>query len=385
MDRHELRTLIDTRADALVSIFMPTEQAGPPVRQNPIRFKNLVEEAARQLQANGMRGADADVFLEGARRMVADIDYWEHQAQGLAVFVTPDGIRDFRLPIPFEERVHVGDRPLIKPLLPLLSADGAYYVLAFNQGQVKLYQASRFAIREMHAGELPKGLTEIIAETDFDDEVHFHPTGPSPTTSGTPSQKFHSLGESPEELHETQVEEFLHRLAAGVKEHFAGRSVPIVTVADERLSGRFREVFHYQGLVAEGIQENPHHLPASDLHEASYRLVRPLFEKAREEAMDRFRQFAGNRDQRAATEVPVIVAAAAEGRVDTVFVDANAALWGHRSDEDGSVSVHESAEPGDEDLLDRAAAETMAHGGIAYALTDDRVPGPHLVSAILRY
>ena len=50
-----------------------------------------------------------------------------------------------------------------------------------------------------------------------------------------------------------------------------------------------------------------------------------------------------------------------------------------------SVSIHESAEPVDEDLLDRAAAETIAHGGTAYALAEDAVPGPHLISAILRY
>ncbi|MBL27350.1 MAG: hypothetical protein CMM50_07355 [Rhodospirillaceae bacterium] len=385
MDRHELRTLIDIRADTLVSLFMPAEQAGPPVRQNPIRFKNLVEEAAKQLAAKGMRSLEIDAFLDGARRLVEDIPYWEHQSRGLAVFIDPEGIRDYRLPIPFEESVHVGDRPLIKPLLPLLAADGCYYVLAFNQGQVKLYRASRFAIHEMRTEELPSSLKEIVAETDFDDEVAFHPTGPSSSVSGTPSQKFHSLGEGPDELHEKQVEEFLQRVATGVNETFSGRSVPLVTVADERLSGRFRDVCRYAGLLPEGIHENPHRLPLSELHQATYRLVQPLFDRQRKEAVDRFRQLAGNRDQRAASDPATIVAAASEGRVDTVFAAENAALWGRISGDGDGVSVREKPEPGDEDLLDRAAAECIAHGGTAYALSQDAVPGPHVVSAILRY
>lgn len=49
ISREEIKTLIEEPKGNCVSIYMPTHPGGPEVRQDPIRFKNLVKEAETRL------------------------------------------------------------------------------------------------------------------------------------------------------------------------------------------------------------------------------------------------------------------------------------------------------------------------------------------------
>jgi len=386
LDKNDLRRLVETRGSNLVSIYLPTETAGPPVRQNAIRFKNLVDEATRQLEAGGLRAAEIDNILEPARRLQEDNSFWQYQAQGLAVFASADGFERHNLPLGFEETAVVNARYYVKPLLPLFAADGQYFVLAFNLDEVKLYAASRFAMRPLRTEELPKSFFEIVQETDYDDAVAFHPSGPPPANVGrAPEARFHSLGESPEDVRETEMIEFLKRLASSVEEYLSGRNVPLVLVAGDRLAGRFREFSHYKWLLPEGVAENPHHIRDEELHARTYSVIKPHFETARRKAMDQFGQYQGNRDARAASDPAAILRAARDGRVETLFVHLTDPLWGLFDAESDSIEIHEERQQGDEDLLDLAVAHTIATGGNAYALPADDVPGPHMIAAVPRY
>ena len=62
--------------------------------------------------------------------------------------------------------------------------------------------------------------------------------------------------------------------------------------------------------------------------------------------------------------------------------------WGKLETNGGDVKLHDAREPGDQDLLDLAAVETLAHAGKVYAVEPDRVPSPSAgsaVAAVFRY
>ena len=48
--------------------------------------------------------------------------------------------------------------------------------------------------------------------------------------------------------------------------------------------------------------------------------------------------------------------------------------WGTFDEDADEVTIHEDREPGDEDLLDRAALETMLNGGTVYAVKQEAMP-----------
>lgn len=71
-----------------VSIFMPTHTAGSQVRQDPIRFKNLLRDANRLLEP--LEGGEVDSIreeLESLRNLVGDVHFWEHQEAGMAAYL----------------------------------------------------------------------------------------------------------------------------------------------------------------------------------------------------------------------------------------------------------------------------------------------------------
>lgn len=58
----EIKTLVENTQSPCVSLYMPTQKAGPETRQNPIRFKNLIREAEERLTEMGMDDAKANDF-----------------------------------------------------------------------------------------------------------------------------------------------------------------------------------------------------------------------------------------------------------------------------------------------------------------------------------
>ena len=103
-------------------------------------MKNLAKDGLEQARAiaDKRQIAAMEELLEALRE---DDEFWKFQAHGLAVFVTPDSIRTYRLAHAVEEAAEVSDRFHLKPLVPALHPRAAY-VLAISQKSVHLYELS---------------------------------------------------------------------------------------------------------------------------------------------------------------------------------------------------------------------------------------------------
>src|SRR3954453_11354362 len=89
----DLKMLAGISAAATVSIYLPTPPAGREIRQDPIRLRTLLDQAAEKLIATDHRRSDAEALLEPARALVADENFWRHQDRGLAVLMAPGFFR----------------------------------------------------------------------------------------------------------------------------------------------------------------------------------------------------------------------------------------------------------------------------------------------------
>ena len=87
----------------------------------------------------------------------------------------------------------------------------------------------------------------------------------------------------------------------------------------------------------------------------------------------------------APSDITEALQAALDGRVETLFVPTGRQQWGTAGTQPDDVTVHPGHEPGDEDLLDRAAAATLLTSGTVYVVAPGDPPGPGPVAALLRY
>jgi hypothetical protein len=92
-------------------------------------------------------------LLNPAQERLQDDDFWQHQSDGLAFFLAREFAQSFCLAERFEELAVVEHRFHLKPLFPLISGDGVFYVLALSQNQVRLFHGSRCHISEVILGE----------------------------------------------------------------------------------------------------------------------------------------------------------------------------------------------------------------------------------------
>jgi hypothetical protein len=180
LTRNDLRALIERPERLSISIYMPAERMGKQVEQNPIRFKNLLGKTEERLAERGVRASEAQALLEPAKTLLRDSLFWQRQSDGLALFVSQDMLRYYRLPLDFEELAVVGDRFHVKPLLPLLSGDGRFYILALSQNTLRLLQGTRYSVSEIELEDVPTSLQHFLQWDDPEKRLQFHTTTQTP-------------------------------------------------------------------------------------------------------------------------------------------------------------------------------------------------------------
>ncbi len=380
--RDDLRELVAHRCERCVSIFLPTHRTGPDIQEDRIRFKNLVRQAERLLASRGARKPEISEIVGPALEMEGDGLFWQHQAEGLALFAAPDLMRVFRAPVALPEVVVVADSFHVKPLLSLLEED-RFYVLAISQNDVRLFRMTRHWSREVDLKGVPQSMEEALKYDSPQKQLQFH-TG-APSAGGARGAMFHGHGTSEEDAKD-DLRRFFLLVDEGLSDHLKEERAPLVLAAVDYLMPIYRQISSYSHLVEAGIAGNPEGNSADYLRTQAWPLVEPAFLKAREVAAGRFHALAGT--GRASGDLLTVLRAAHEGRVDTLFVAVGEQRWGKVDPASGEAAPHEEAQPGDEDLLNVAATQAMVHGGRVYAVAPAEVPSagaPAPLAAVFRY
>jgi hypothetical protein len=383
MDRINLdklkQTFLNSHSGWCVSLFMPTHRAGREMEQDPIRFKNLLRAVEDRLMAQGLRALEVQEILKAPRRLLADRSFWQRQSDGLAVFFSADTFHFFRLPLALKELVVVANRFHVKPLLPILASDGIFYILALSQKQVRLLEGTRHTVDEVNLEGVAQSLSEAFPDPSSDKQLQFH-TG-TPAGSGNRPAAFFGHDSSNET--KDRLLRWFRMIDRQLRDLLPEGHSPLVLAGVDSLWPIYREANTHPYLMEGGLAGNPDGLRPGALHAQAWALVEPVFNQARQEAAAKYRQLAGT--GQTTTDVKEAVSAAHQGRVDELFVAVGVQVWGHFEPEQDRVHLHEPPEPGDEDLLDLAAIQSLIKGGTVYAVLPEEVPDQAPLAAVLRY
>ncbi len=380
--RSDLATLLADTPPLAVSIFLPTHAHGREVRQDPIRLKNLSTQAHDALVAAGVRPLDADTLLAPALALIDDYPFWQHQDQGLALFLGGGAVHQYTVPIPLVEQVVVGSGFHIRPLLPILAADGAYRVLTITAGKVRLFDASRFALSEAETTGLPDNLTDDLGEPDYENPVQASPVA-RPHTGSINIGNAQVYGDSPAEWRKGRIVEFARRVATAIEQRTAVDPLPVVLVADAEIGGQFQKVSTLGPLLAGVIDGNPEAMDGEQLHDATYLVMQQRLDAGRTQAFQRVQALLGSGDPGATAITDEVVRAAYQGRIEIVLLHEEATAWGRYDEGNDQIINGDAVQAGD--LLEAVAVQTLRHGGVVHLLTEAQLPGPEKAAAILRY
>jgi hypothetical protein len=375
LSKEELRTLMQSSGNPAVSIYLPTHRTGD-IEQDPIRLKNLLREAEGQLVDYGLNASDVRGLLKPAQQLLPDSHFWQHQADGLAIFSSTEIFRYYQLPYSFQELAVVAERFHIKPLLPLFSEDGVFYILAVSHNQVRLLQCTRFHILEVTPEGVPSSIAEALRYDQPEKQHQFHTTGPGGSTIS------HGHGIS-KDYDKVSILRYFQQVDRGLHEVLKEEHAPLLIAAVDYLHPIYYEANTYHHLLDEGIKGNPDGLSEEALQEQAWAITQPYFERGRAEALEQYSEAITK--GLATNDIKRAVLAAYDGRVSTLFVATSTQQWGQFDPENRKIRLYEERRLGVEDLLDFAAVNTLTKGGTVYAVEAEQMPSETPVAALLRY
>jgi len=382
LSRDELKILVEKQSVTCgsVSLFMPTYRAGPEIRQNSLRLKNLLHKAEEHLVAAVPVPVQVRKFLTPIQQLLSDGLFWQHPSDGLAVFLSQDMFRYYHLPLNFEELVVVSDRFHIKPLLPLFSGDGRFFVLALSQNRVKLMQCTRYGTKEIDlAGIVPLNLAEALKYDGTERTLQYHTGAPG---KGKGSIIFHGQGLG--DVAKKNILHYFQQIDRGLhREILREENAPLVVAGVDYLHPIYKEANTYQHLFDRVVTGNPEGLTSEELHKRAWTLIQPYFDQTQAEAISEYRQLVGT--GHTSNNIEEIVPNSYMGRVELLFVALGLQKWGTFDSGSNTLRLHEKAEPCDEDLLDSAAAYTLIHRGVVYAVKLEKIPDGLPLAAVFRH
>jgi hypothetical protein len=353
---------------------MPTHKSGEESKQDPIRFKNLINEAAGRLEEKGMKEAEVSAFLKQAKELLDQPIFWSHTDNGLAVFIGEDGFEYFRLPYDLDSMVYVNDHFLITPLLPMMSLDGTFCVLSVSRQNAKLLRCTRSEVEDITPQNVSTSVEDYL-EVEPEKQLQFH--------SGVKGQSAMFYGHNAnEEDKMIVVEQFMREFEKGVTPIMNERNDPMVLVGLKENISLYKKVNNYRRVLEDAVLYNPDELQESELRDKGWDIIKKHFLKDMYRSLD---QFSEKVQERVSNNLSEIAESTVMGRTDTIFISKGEKKWGIYDEENHTVQYSSTPGSDDVELLNWLSINGFKNGSKVYILSKDEMPMHSMVAAQYRF
>ncbi|MFE9994833.1 baeRF3 domain-containing protein [Streptomyces avermitilis] len=138
-----------------VSVLTPTHRREPDNAQDPVRLRNMLADAKKQLEADPAitreRRTDVSAQLDLA---LAEVDL-AHAEDGLAIFAAPGEHQVWSLARSVPERVVLSDTFLTRNLVAAQAAERPFWVLSVSADRVTLWNGGAGRVAKERTGGFP--------------------------------------------------------------------------------------------------------------------------------------------------------------------------------------------------------------------------------------
>ena len=384
--KEDIKRLIEAEGYPCISIYIPTHKEWNNMSEDKIRFKNQLQKIEKTLCKDGVRQREIDELMGPAFELSGNKDFWNHQSKGLAVFISSGNFDTYVLPIDVKEHNYVAEKFYIKPLLPALSGDERYFLLALDLNGIGLFEGSKFALNKINLpDETPVTIKSAMRWDDAERSVQFF-TGTQNQASGQMrSAIFHGQGSGSldEAVYKEKILEFFRMTDKGVYKVIGNENVPLVLAGVEYLIPIYKKANSYPNVFEKGLDIDPETLSEEELREKSWNLISTYFNKDQEKAFIKYENLVGN--HKASDNLKEIVKAAHAKRIESLFINIDENKWGKFNPGRNEVKLSNNGHDGCRDLLDIAAAYTLLNSGKIYALHTEQMPVENPAAAVFRY
>ncbi len=352
----DLGRIAERSGDPCVTILMPTHRHGRETQQGHIRMKNLLKEAGEQLKSSEH---DTSI-LDSLSPLAMENDFWQHQGEGLAIFLSSDDCHLFRLNRPVEEKVFVGSSFFLQPLVREHNSGGIYFVLTLSWDEAKLFRADGQSLSLIETPALPAKFEDLVLPRDPEVSLQNTSHRSVGNTIGTSTAMFHGQGEGEGKI-AADRSHYLSLVGDEVAAATYNTGMPLVVVATNEVLGHFEAASKVH--VDAKVEGSPSEWTDDELRDHAHQAITAELKPDHKQFNERFGTALAQ--SQASDNLKEVLIAAKSGRVDALMV----CNHGEHCEE-----------------TNQAVIDTLRSGGEVYQCSSDAMPGKDAIAAaIFRY
>lgn len=361
MNRHDVQILQDARSYPSVTITMPTHRTSPDNRQDPIRLRNLITQAADRLRAE-CSARETESLETRLTELAREFDH-AYALDGLALFANREMARSYSLPFALKERVVVDESFATRDLVHALHRAQRYWTLVLSEKPTRLLEGSGDTLVEVSEAGFPM--------------IHEGPGGEAPLPGGT--------GINTSAYRDDHHRQFFRRVDAGLRTVLTDDALPVVLVGVDRYLAFFREVTGHEDAILTTVAGSHGRTSASALAKLVWPPVEEALAARRREVKSELARAVGA--GKVASTIGEAWRFAREGRGALLLVE-EGFHYPAVADPSGwllSPAVDASAPGVLDDAVDEVIEVTLSKQGQVVFLPDGELTDHQRIALILRY
>jgi hypothetical protein len=355
--RQDLQQLQSLTSVPALSILLPTHRTSPDNKQDPIRVKNLVDEAVTRLAAEFSQ-RELDPLFKQLDDLTSQIDY-PHTLDGLALYVSHDFGKLYNLPFSVPARVVIDQTFATRDLVYGMHRALRYWVVLLSQASTRLFAGTGETLEEVHDRNFPAQMT-----------------GPG----GTTALPFEADSSYLDDRHRR----FFQQVDSHLAEYIKHDPVPLVVGGVDRQISFFREVSAHAPLIAGTLTGNFDRATIPEITPDVWSIIQSVRETARADALQELEQAMGA--QRVVSTIEEVWRLAHEGRGKLLLFEKNYHVPAI-VEPNGNLKLVD--QPGGTEVMDDAVDEiieaVLAKGGSTAIVDDGALAAQQQIALILRY
>ncbi|MET9732036.1 chemotaxis protein [Streptomyces sp. NPDC006458] len=343
-----------------VSVLTPTHRREPENAQDPVRLRNVVAEAKRQLEADPAvtreRRNDVVTHLD---RALAEVDL-AHTEEGLVIFAAPGEHQVWSLAREVPERVVLSDTFLTRNLVSAQAAEQPFWALSVAADRVTLWNGGADRVVEERSGGFPL----VRPEENFDPE------------------RRERIGDNPSTFRDEDTRRFLRDADTALGAILRAAPRPVYVTGEQAALSALDEM----GLHTRDAVQVPRGGLAHAGAEAVWQALHPMVEEEAKRGADRVAgELESARGRREfAAGVDEVWQNAREARVRLLAVEENYRIT-VRDDGDHLIPAISGDLDAREDIVDEIVEQCLETGAEVRFVPDGMLGEAGGIAGVLRY
>lgn len=345
-----------------VSVLTPTHRREPDNAQDPVRLRNVLAEAKKQLESDPAvpreRRLDVTRHLDQA---LAEVDL-AHAEDGLVIFAAPGEHQVWSLARSVPERVVLSDTFLTRNLVSAQAAERPFWVLSVSADRVTLWNGGVDRVAEHHTEGFP--LTRNHRD-NFD------------------AERQERIGDMPSTFRDEGTRHFLRDADTALSRLLREQPRPLYVTGEQAALSALDEV----GTATRGAVHIPHGGLAHGTPDTVWQAVRPLVDaEARRNTVTVTRELETARGRKEfAAGVDEVWQSAREGRIRLLAVEENYRVTVRDDDGDHLVPAESGDLDAREDIVDEIVEQCLETGADVRFVPDGALDDSNGIAGVLRY